>query len=262
MHTHSRTVFTGNIFLYKKGLPAAVMLALLTVLFSCTSTKRTAYFQDIPADTALSNLVSKNYEPIIRKGDLLGITVSSLSPDNTLLYNAPQNVVGPTPGYLVDENGDIFFFKLGTVHAEGLTRKELKEKLQNDLTPYLAQNVVSVSFQNRHITLMGPLNSQVIPLVNDNTTILDVLATGGDIADKGRTDNVLVIRESDDHSKTFKRINLTDKSVFYSPYFYVQPNDVVYVEPVKKKPENATRIVSYITAGLSVLVFILDRIIK
>ncbi len=67
-----------------------------------------------------------------------------------------------------------------------------------------------------------------------------------------------MIREKG-NSKEFKRLNLTDESIFYSPYFYLQPNDIVYVEPVKKKAQNTTRIISYVTTGLSLVLFILGR---
>jgi polysaccharide biosynthesis/export protein len=238
------------------------IIFLLIILFSsCTSTKKTIYFQDIQKDTTLTNLVSKNFEPKIQKGDLLSITVASLSPENTALYNAPQNAQGPLTGYLVDENGNIQFIKLGTLHVEGMTRKELKAKLEKDLSLYLAQTVVAVGFLNRHVTMMGAISPQILPMPNDNMTIFDALASGGDIGAKGRTDNVLVIREKD-NSKEFKRLNLTDKSIFYSPYFYLQPNDIIYVEPVKIKNDNTTRIISYVTAGISFVLLVIDRIIK
>jgi polysaccharide biosynthesis/export protein len=238
------------------------IIFLLIILFSsCTSTKKTIYFQDIQKDTTLTNLVSKNFEPKIQKGDLLSITVASLSPENTALYNAPQNAQGPLTGYLVDENGNIQFIKLGTLHVEGMTRKELKAKLEKDLSLYLAQTVVAVGFLNRHVTMMGAISPQILPMPNDNMTIFDALASGGDIGAKGRTDNVLVIREKD-NSKEFKRLNLTDKSIFYSPYYYLQPNDIIYVEPVKIKNDNTTRIISYVTAGISFVLLVIDRIIK
>ncbi len=230
-------------------------------LSSCSSSKNTVYFKDLPKDTTLNNLVSKDFEPKIRKGDLLGITVASLSPENTAIYNAPQGGQGPVPGYLVDENGDIPFIKLGTLHVEGMTRKELKDKLQKDLIPYLAQSVVAVSFLNRHVTLMGAISPQVLSMPNDNMTILDALAASGDIGEKGKPDNILVIRENG-NSKTFKRLNLTDASIFHSPYYYLQPNDIIYVEAAKPKTVNVPQIISYVTTGISIIILILDRVIK
>ena len=107
--------------------------------------------------------------------------------------------------------------------------------------------------------MLGGITPQVLLMPGDNMTILDALAGSGDIGEKGRMDNVLVIREKDDN-KEFKRLNLTDNSIFYSPYFYLQPNDIVYVEPMKIKANNTAQIVSYVTTGITFLIFILDRL--
>jgi len=233
-------------------------LALVIFFSSCNTTKNTTYFQNIPKDTTLTNLVSKDFEPKIQKGDLLGITVASLSPENTIIYNAPQNAQGPLTGYLVDENGDIQFIKLGSLHVDGMTRKELKAKLEKDLAPYLTQAVVAVGFLNRHITMIGGISPQIIPMPGDNMTILDAIAASGGIGEKGRSDNILVVREKGD-SKEFKRLNLTDNSIFYSPYFYMQPNDVVYVEPEKEKKDQFFRIYSLIITSASFVFLVLSR---
>ncbi len=230
------------------------------ILSSCTTIKNQTYFQNLQKDTTLRNLVSKNLESKIQKNDFLGITVASLSPD-IAFYNAPQNSQGPLNGYLVDDNGNIQFLKLGSLHVEGITKKELKDKLEKDLIPYLKDAVVSIGFLNRHVTMLGGISPQVLPLVSDNMTILDALASSGDIGEKGRIDNILIIREKDD-SKEFKRLKLTDNSIFYSPYFFLQPNDIVYVEPKKIKADNTQKIISYVTTGLSIVILILTRFIK
>ncbi len=229
-------------------------------LASCTPAKNTTYFQNLPKDTTLHNLVNKNFETQILKGDLLSITVASMSPD-VAFYNAPQNTSGSLSGYLVDDSGNISFIKLGTLHAEGMTKLGLKTRLEKDLVPYLREAIVSVGILNRHVTMLGAAGPQVLPLTIENMTILDALASSGDIGDKGRTDNILVIREKDD-GKEFKRLNLTDNSIFYSPYFYLQPNDIVYVEPAKLKAKNTAQIVSYITAGISFALLIINQVLK
>jgi polysaccharide export outer membrane protein len=241
--------------------PPSSFLFLLIFIASCTTTKSTTYFQDLQKDTTLSNIILKAPEPMIRKGDLLTITVASLSPENTTLYNVPPDIAGTTPGYLVDENGTIEFFKLGKIQAQGLTRKALKHELENALAPYLREPVVAIGFQNRHITIMGAAGSQVMAMTGDHLSLLDALATSGGIGDKGRMDNILVIRESDS-AKTFKRLDLTDHSIFSSPYYYLQPNDIVYVEPAKRKEQNITRVISYVTAGITFVFFIIDRLFK
>jgi polysaccharide export outer membrane protein len=228
---------------------------------SCTPTKSSTYFQTLQKDTTLRNLVTKDFDVKIQKDDLLGITVSSMSPDNAF-YNSPQNGVGALAGYLVDESGNIRFVKLGDVHVEGMTKKELKAKLEKDLVPYLKEPVVSIGFLNRHVTMIGGVTPQVLPMPAGNMTILDALASSGDIGEKGRIDNVLVIRDTAENAKEFKRLDLTDNSIFYSPYFYLQPNDIVYVEPKKVKANNTSQIISYVSTGTTFLIFILNLLLK
>ena len=89
-------------------------------------------------------------------------------------------------------------------------------------------------------------------------TILDALALSGDIGEKGKMENVLVIREEND-TKVFKRLNLQKDSIFYSPYYYLQPNDIVYVEPaVERTPLSTAMVLSYITTGISLIFLILN----
>lgn len=240
-------------------ITAGLLLAFCCL--SCSTLKKTTYFQNLPRDTTLNNLVTGDFETRIRKSDLLSITVASLSPENTALYNVPQNAVGTLAGYLVDEKGDIAFIKLGSVHVEGLSLKELKALLEKELTPYLKEPIVAVGFLNRHVTLIGAISPQVLPITGGHLTLLDALASGGDLGSRGRPDNILVIRENGT-SKDFKRLDLTDESIFYSPYFYLQPNDIVYVEPRKVKQNHITQIISYVTAGLSFGIFIIDRFLK
>jgi polysaccharide export outer membrane protein len=230
-------------------------------IVSCTSTKSSIYFQNLQKDTTLRNLVTKDFDVKIRKNDVLGINVASMSPDNAF-YNAPQNGIGPLAGYQVDEAGNIRFVKLGVLHVEGLATKELKAVLEKDLIPYLKDAVVSVGFLNRHVTMMGAVAPQVLPMPAGNMTILDALASSGDIGEKGRIDNVLVIRDTAENAKEFKRLDLRDNSIFYSPYFYLKPDDIVYVEPKQIKVNKTTQLISYVTAGITFFIFILDRIIK
>ena len=218
------------------------------------------YFKNLQKDTTLKNIVTRNYDLKIQKNDFLSITVSSLSPDVSF-YNAPQNTSGSVNGYQVDTLGNIIFVKLGVLHVEGMTRKDLKDTLEKALVPYLKEAVVSIGFLNRHITMLGAITPQVLQMTTDNMTLLDALAGSGDIGNKGRTDNVLIIRETNG-AKVFKRLNLEDNSIFYSPYFYLQPNDIVYVESAKIKAKlTATQVISYVTTLISLFV-ILKTVIK
>lgn len=243
-----------------KGLTAAVCAFFIVFASSCTIAKEQVLFQDIPNDTTLNQIVSKKGESKIQKGDALSIVVTSLSPENTLIYNAPPNIFQDKPAYIVDESGHIEFIKLGKIAAAGLTVKQLRTQLESKLQPYLAQNIVTVGILNHHITLIGAASPKIIPMEFDNMTILDVLASAGSTEDMV-TKDILVIRENEG-SRDFKRINLTDKSIFYSPYFYMQPNDIVYIQSNPKKTTNAIQIISYVTTGITFIIFLMDRVFR
>jgi len=252
----------------KRKYHCILSLAILLGAASCSPAKKNVYFRNLQRDTTLHNIVTPNFELKIRKGDLLGISVASLSPD-VAFYNAAQGSSSGSSngasanGYPVDENGNISFVKLGTMHVEGMTRKELKDTLEKGLIPYLKEGIVTVSFQNRHVTMLGGIGSQVLPMAGDNMTILDAMAASGDIGDKGRIDNVLVIRDtgSTGSAKVFKRLNLEDNSIFSSPYYYLQPNDIVYVEPARvKTPLSTPQVITYITSGISLIFLIVNAL--
>lgn len=225
---------------------------------SCSTARKTIYFQDLPSDTTLQNVMTKNFETKIQPGDLLGIKITTSAPDFTSLYNASSDAIGEQEGFLVDEDGNIQLYKLGKTPVAGLTKKELKKKLEKDYEAYFRDNVISVTILNRHVTMLGAVSTKVLPMT-EKMTILDALAESGDIDVTGRTDNVLVIREKE-NSKDFKRLNLTDRSIFYSPYFYLQPNDIVYVEPVKERKANTAQVISLVTTGITFTIFMIDRI--
>src|SRR5687768_9252909 len=113
---------------------------------SCTPTKNILYFQNLPKDTTLHNLVTKDFELKIKKGDVINIGVSSLSVEGSGIFTAPQTTIvaggSGASGFLVDKNGNIHYPKLGVIHVEGMTRDELKNKLLKDLLPYLKDPVV------------------------------------------------------------------------------------------------------------------------
>lgn len=236
-------------------------------LISCSSGKKIVYFENLPRDTMLHNLVTRDFELKIRKGDVISISVSSLSVESSAIFNAPQVSMGEpavsgVPGFLVDIKGDIGYPKLGLLHVEGLTRNELKNLLAKELSPYLKEAVITVNFANQKVTVMGEVtNPQVLSLTAENLTLLQALALCGGINKTARRDNVLVIRENGT-DKEFKRVNLNNSSVFYSPFYYLRPDDIVYVEPdISRKESGSTQqIITFISTGLSLLFLILSRI--
>ena len=239
---------------------------------SCTPTKNSYYFKTLPKDTRIDNTLNKVTESKIRKGDLLTINISSLNPAEDAVYNAAASSavsgslsLASGSGYTVDINGNIQFHRLGIIHAEGMTRRELKEKVQKDLSPYLKDPIVTVHYANHRVTILGEVNKpQVLQMPEEQMTLLEVLGNSGDLNSIGRRDNILIIRETG-NGKQFKRINLEDQSIFTSEWYYLQPDDVVYVEPSDKKikDEKRARIqqdISVALSGISLILIILSRI--
>ena len=212
---------------------------------------------------------------MIRKNDQLSITISSLNPEEDKVYNAAalslvSGAAGAgsgTSGYFVDAGGNIQLHRLGTVHAEGMTRRELKNKIEADIKPYLKDPVVTVRYLNHRVTVMGEVGKpQVVVMPEEQLSLLEVLGESGDITPTGKRDNVLIIRETET-GKQFKRINLEDQSVFTSEWYYLKPDDVVYVEPNDKKIKDEKRArtqqtVSLAISGISLAIIILDRILR
>ena len=243
----------------------AFVLMFAVFMNSCKTAQPSLYFQDLPKDTVLHNVVTKDFELKIRKGDIINIGISSLSTENSALFMAPELTVGGITGtgYIVDQEGNISFPKLGIVQVEGMTREELRNKLLKELSPaYLKEPVITVNFINHKVTVIGEGHATSVTMVNERLTILDALVAGGGIDKGSRKDNVLVIRDNGT-DKQFKRLNLNSSSIFNSPFYYLRPDDIIYIEPKQEpKKANTQQIISYVTAGLSFVFLVLDRLIK
>ena len=247
----------------------AFLLLVTGSFFSCKTPKNLVYFQDITRDTTLQNTVSKNFNLKIRPDDLLAIGVTSASAEQSALFNAPQAAASAgasgaaAGGYLVDKAGTIQLYKLGDVTVAGLTRLEAKEKLQQALAPYLKDPVVTVRFLSNRVTVLGEVGRPgVLPLASEQISILEAIGQSGDLTPFGRRDKIVGIRQTEG-GKEFKTVNLLDKSIFSSPSFYLQNEDVVYVEPdVKRKTGQNAQTISYVLSAVSILSILLTRFIR
>lgn len=261
-----------------KGVFLPLVFVCLASLFfaSCVTQKNAYYFKDIPQDTSINTTISRLSESVIRKNDQLAITISSLNPEEDRVYNAAALTVASGAataagiggnGYLVDMNGNIQLHRLGNIHAEGLTRRELKNKIETEIKPYLKDAVVTVRYLNHRVTVIGEVaKPQVIQMPEEQLSILEVLGTSGDLTLMGKRDNILIIRETET-GKQFKRLNLENKSVFTSEWYYLKPDDVVYVEPndnkIKEEKRNRTaQTVSLAISGLSLAIIVLNSLLK
>ncbi|MBW8683667.1 polysaccharide biosynthesis/export family protein [Chitinophaga rhizophila] len=238
---------------------------------SCVSTQKSVYFNNL-SDTVIAP-VKGNFEPVIHKNDVLQIVVSSMNPEDAIVFNTPSvastgiaGVGTQTTGYMVNEQGNIEYPVLGQVKAEGLTKAQLTAYLRNELDSrkLMKDPVVTIRFLNYRVTVIGEVaRPTVVTVPSEKITVLEALGMAGDITVYGKKENVLLIREVNGE-KTIKRLNLNSSEILTSPYYYLQSNDVVYVEPNKSKVAVATgsrTTIPIIISTLSLIVLTLDRLI-
>ncbi|CAN5334622.1 hypothetical protein BH11BAC5_BH11BAC5_29810 [soil metagenome] len=245
------------------------------LLPSCAITKPTYIFKDIKKDTIIHGFVDANIELKIQKDDLLNLTVSSLNSAEDALFNSAMGTGAATgksdgggAGYVVNSEGNINMHKLGIVPVSGMTIKELKMKLEKDLLPFLKDPIVNVSFANHFITIMGEAgSSQKLNIPAEKISIVDALALSGRVGVNGTLQDVMVIRETEG-AKQFKHLNLENASIFTSPWYYLQPKDILIVNPNEEKIYKEARrtrnlqLYSTFVSVLSITLIILDRIVK
>ncbi|MBC5992537.1 polysaccharide biosynthesis/export family protein [Pontibacter cellulosilyticus] len=254
---------------------------LIAFLFFVSCTPRNlAYFNDLQEQTEYSENIQNNNIPKIQPDDLLSITVTSLSPEANAIFNRGEvmqtasisnfsiasNVTTNNlyrEGYLVDEEGFINFPVLGKVKVSGLTRVQATEKIASDLKQHIKDPIINVRYLNFKVTVVGEVNRpSTFTIPTQKINILEALGMAGDMTAFGKRENVLVIREEGGVRK-MTRLNLNNKEVLSSPYFYLQQNDVVYVEPDRMKEVQAsanTRTLSIVAAAASIVSIFVARL--
>lgn len=232
------------------------------LMSSCVSKKKIVYFQDI--DNINNNGADSNYEPLFKPDDILMINVSAFDPLAVEPFNLRvEQGGGGVSGlgmhrltYLVDNAGDIQFPVLGQIRVGGLTRAQLSTKLTERLKEYINDPVVNIRIMNYKVSVLGEVSSPgVYTISSDRVTLPEVIAMAGDLTMYGKRDNILIIREVGG-VKTNVRVDMRDPNLLNSPYYYLTQNDVVYVEPAKRKVDS-TAIGSNITAGISIIGFLI-----
>lgn len=235
------------------------MFLLVGMLFisACSGVKNIAYFEKSDNKTKLSVNTSPTsglFDARIKPKDMLSITVVSSEPEASRIYNlvTPQTETPTDAGslysqpklqnYLVDNDGYINFPVLGKIQVKNLTRKELELTLQKMLAPAFTKEmpIITIRINNYSVNILGEvLKPGKYETGNDRMTILEGLALAGDMTIYGRRDNVKVLREDPDGVKKYITLNLNDKNIINSPAYFLEQNDVVYVEPNKSKSNSA-----------------------
>lgn len=228
----------------------------LVLLASCASKKNFVYLQDMEMGTKYP--VEANYVPVIHYDDRLSITVSCKNPELAVPFNmyggtfkvgTDGNVAVDASnsiserGYRVDMDGCIDFPILGKLYVEGMTVNAVKELIGSKIEDgnYMKDPLVSIEFLNFKYTVLGAVSRNGTFSANgDRVTLLEAIANAGDLTAKAKTDRVAVIREVNGERQMFMH-NLNSTEIFDSPCFYLQQNDIVYVEPKYRKRDNEDR---------------------
>ena len=221
-------------------------LALMAVA-SCSTPKGITYFQDLqPGVSELT--VTDPVEITVRPKDKLFILVNAQDPKLDELFNL-KNVSGNSSsnrtelGYTVDSDGNINFPVLGKVKIAGMTREQIADYLTRQIKDkeLIKEPVVTVEFQNLGVSVLGEVNNPGrFKIERDNMTILDALSEAGDLTIYGKREKVLVLRQENGKQRVYG-VNLCSADHIYtSPVYYLQQNDVVYVEANDTKLRQST----------------------
>lgn len=254
------------------GILSAILVALL--LSSCANTRPAVYFADARDSATVRNLTPP--KTFIQPNDILSISVSSLNPQATLIFNSPNvsNVAATgsaggtlqTPGYLVTPEGNIQFPVLGDLKVAGLTTDDIRKQIARSLVDQklLVDPIVMVRQLNFKVSVLGEVgHPNVINVPSEKISLLEALGLAGDITIYGRKDNVMVIRE-ENGVKKIKHLDLNSDELFTSQYYYLKSNDIVLVAANKNKIASSSRtnqILPIVFGALSVVAIVIQGIV-
>ncbi len=242
-----------------------ISLAILLMVFisSCVPSKQLSYFNDI--DELEKPVVNPKTQKTILPFDRLYIRILSIDPQTRLIFDFPDEVRYSSAsnsmiGYLVDESGNIDFPFVGKINVGSLTLKDAGTKIQNALGEYVANTTIIVKFIDNQVSILGEVQQQgVYSFSQDKLNVYEALALGGGLTRYGNRRNVILIRQEGDKIMHHK-LNLSDSKIASKDYYYVMPNDVIVVEPLKSISTSYsnityTTILSSITTLIAVMLF-------
>jgi polysaccharide biosynthesis/export protein len=219
----------------------AKLLILALLGSSCVSQKKLMLLQDVKtkqAETSFENSKKTSYQ--IQSGDHLYIRVYSLDPKTSKFFQSDlPTLMNPTfmylNSYMVDADGYINFSFIDKIYVKGMTMDEVRKKIQTTLNEYFKETTVSIKLTNFQVAVLGEVGSPGNYTIDkEQINILQAVAMAGGLKEFGNNKRVTLVRQSVKGSEIFY-LNLGDKKILASDYFYLMPNDIVYVEPLKSK---------------------------
>lgn len=246
-------------------LGKTILLALAISLVGCQSYKKIPYMKD--SETFQNTVENTLYDARIMPKDLLVITVNSTDPEAAAPFNLNSQArssvngggtlsggqSGQVQNYMVDNDGNIEFPVLGKIHLGGLTKTEAEKYIVEKLRSSFKEDpIVIVRSMNYKISVLGEVNHPgTFTVANEKINMFEALALAGDMTIYGRRNNVKLLRENENGSKEIVTLDMNQSNVINSPYFYLQQNDIIYVEPNKAKA-NSTALGTSTTFWISI----------
>lgn len=227
----------------RRFLKSILILIAISMFASCESRKNIVYFQNIDSVNIFDNQVYNNLK--IQIGDMLSISVAALDMEAVkpftlpiVAYNNISGTVNGVPkqqGYRVLNDKSINYPIIGKLEVGGLTIPEAQELIVSKLSSYIKDPIVNIEILNFKVTVLGDVSRPgTFQIENEQVSILQVLGLAGGVTIQGKRNNIIIIRERFG-KKEYTRIDLRDANFLNSEYYYLQQNDVVYVEPNKTK---------------------------
>ncbi|MDP2088132.1 MAG: polysaccharide biosynthesis/export family protein [Flavobacteriaceae bacterium] len=244
-----------------------IVFILIGLLSSCLSKKQITYFQGDPIPkTAIYKLSNQPYR--LQINDVVSLDIKAEDENLVTLFKTEKSGGSGDlyfGGYTVDRHGNIRIPYLGEVNILGYTEKEAREKIEQELTTYFKNSkalFVTLKLAGIKFTITGEVGSPGTKhLMQNQVSIVDALANAGEIKDMGNRKEVIVIRKTLDGVQKYT-LDLTDIAIFNSEYFYIQPNDVIYVSPLPQKTwGTGTNGLQTFTTLVSILSFIASSVI-
>ena len=219
------------------------------LITSCVSRKEIVYFQEL--EEVQSQISSEKNNIEIKPDDILTIRVSAPEQTAAIPFNLTKSVAGLAGGqagganveletYLVSDEGTIDFPIIGTIEVAGMTNTALARKLKEELTAYVDDPIVNVRILNFQVSVLGEVaNPGTFSIDDDHLSLPKALGFAGDVLLTGKRKNILVMRKENGETK-YAYLDLTDADVINSPFYNLQQNDVVYVEPIGPRRQTAS----------------------
>lgn len=256
----------------KKSTSLLFALMAMLLMSSCVSTKKIVYFQDSDNVFSQAQEIIQQYEMRLKPADQVLVKVTCSEPE--LLTIFAQDVVMGTAGttsssyisssgatmsnvygYTVGNDGYVVLPAVGRVEVVGCTCDEAAKRIEKSISDanLIKDPEVTVRLLNGRVAVLGAVQRpMVVSLTSERNTILDVLSQCGDIADTGLRKKISLYREENGERKKYS-IDLTDCDVFQNPAYYVQQNDMIYVEPNKSQSVKSSAFYTFLSAGSSII---------